>query len=98
MLFMFQYLMGYVEMGRWKAYSNGAREFRAIYVCLKLRLSSYPFQKFRMTSKRFGVKPKNNTKNGVSTEPWVLFRKCRIYFEIQKTEEKVARICDVAKY
>jgi hypothetical protein len=51
-----------------------------------------------MTSKRFGVKPKNNTKNGVSTEPWVLFRKCRIYFEIQKTEEKVARICDVAKY
>jgi hypothetical protein len=90
--------MGYVETGRWKTYSNGAWEFRATYVCIELRLRSYPFQKFRMTPRRFGVKPKNNTKNGTLFEPWVLFRKHRIYFEIWKTKKKVARIHDVAKY
>jgi hypothetical protein len=97
-LFIFQYLMGYVETGRWNTYSNGAWEFRATYVCIELRLGSYPFQKFRVTTRRFGVRPKN--KNGVTPryEPWVRFRRRKIYFEVQKTEDKAARILDVAKY
>ncbi|CAK9208892.1 unnamed protein product, partial [Sphagnum troendelagicum] len=97
-LFIYQYLMGYVETGRWNTYSNGAWEFRATYVCIELRLGSYPFQKFRQTPRRFGVRPKN--KNGVTVkyEPWVWFRKRKIYFEVQKTEDKAARIRDVAKY
>jgi hypothetical protein len=86
------------EEKEWNTYSNGAWEFRATYVCIELRLGSYPFQKFRMTPRRFGVKPKNNTNNGVSFEPWVLFWKRKIYFEVKKTEEKVVRIRDVAKY
>jgi hypothetical protein len=92
--------MGYVETGRWNTYSNDSWEFRATYVCIELRLGSYPFQKFRVTPRRFGVRPKNNTKNGVTSkyEPWVWFRKWKIYFEVQKTEEKAARIRDVAKY
>jgi hypothetical protein len=44
-LFIYQYLMGYVETGRWNTYSNGAWEFRATYVCIELRLGSCPFQK-----------------------------------------------------
>jgi len=90
--------MGYVETGRWNTYSNGVWEFRATYVCIELRLGSYPFQKFRVTPRRFGVRPKN--KNGVTVkhEPWVWFRKRKIYFEVQKTEDKAARIRDVAKY
>ncbi|CAK9866793.1 unnamed protein product [Sphagnum jensenii] len=97
-LFMYQYSIGYVETGRWNTYSNGAWEFRATYVCIELRLGSYPFQKFRETPRRFGVRPKN--KNGVTVkyEPWVWFRKRKIYFEVQKTEDKAARIRDVAKY
>ncbi len=97
-LFMFQYSIGYVETGRWNTYSNGAWEFRATYVCIELRLGSYPFQKFRETPRRFGVRPKN--KNGITVkyEPWVWFRKRKIYFEVQKTEDKAARIRDVAKY
>ncbi|KAH8938442.1 hypothetical protein BDL97_16G082700 [Sphagnum fallax] len=97
-LFIYQYLMGYVERGQWNTYSNGAWEFRATYVCIELRLGSYPFQKFRETPRRFGVRPKN--KNGVTVkyEPWVWFRKRKIYFEVQKTEDKAARIRDVAKY
>lgn len=51
-----------------------------------------------MTPRRFGVRPKNNIKNGISFEPWVLFRKRIIYFEIQKTKEKAAIIHDVANY
>jgi hypothetical protein len=96
-LFMFQYLMGYVETGRWNTYSNGTWEFRANYVCIELRLGSYPFQKFRVTPRRFGVKT-INTKNGVSFEPWVSFRNRKIYFEVQKTENKAAKIRDVAKF
>ncbi len=97
-LFMYQYSIGYVETGRWNTYSNGAWEFRATYVCIELRLGSYPFQKFREAPRRFGVRPKN--KNGVTVkyEPWVWFRKRKIYFEVQKTEDKAARIRDVAKY
>jgi len=96
---MYQYLTGYVETGQWNTYSNGAWEFRATYVCIELRLGSYPFQKFRVTPRRFGVRPKI-TKNSiiVKYEPWVWFRKRKIYFEVQKTEEKAARIRDVAKY
>jgi hypothetical protein len=98
-LFIYQYLMGYVETGRWNTYSNGSWEFRATYVCIELRLGSYPFQKFRVTPRRFGVRPKI-TKNSiiVKYEPWVWFRKRKIYFEVQKTEERAARIRDVAKY
>ncbi len=51
-----------------------------------------------MTPRRFGVRPKNNIKNGILFEPWVSFRKHRIYFEVQKIEEKAARIRDVSKY
>ncbi|CAM6015266.1 unnamed protein product [Sphagnum balticum] len=98
-LFIYQYLMGYVERGQWNTYSKGAWEFQASYVCIELRLGSYPFQKFRVTPRRFGVRPKN-TRNGVTVkyEPWVWFRKRKIYFEVQKTEDKAARIRDVAKY
>jgi hypothetical protein len=51
-----------------------------------------------MTPRKFGVRPKNNIKNGISFEPWVSFRNRRIYFELQKTKEKVVRIHDVTKY
>jgi hypothetical protein len=44
-IFIYQYLMGYVETGRWNTYSSGAWEFRATYVCIELRLGSCPFQK-----------------------------------------------------
>jgi hypothetical protein len=89
LLFMFQYLMGYVETCQCKTYSNGEWDFHATYVCIKLRLGYYPFQKFRMTPRRFGVKPKNNTKNGVSFEPWILFRKRRIYLKYKKLKRKL---------
>jgi hypothetical protein len=54
----------------------------------------------RSARRRFGVRIKNNTKNGIGFkyEPWVWFRKRKIYFQVQKTEEKAARIRDVAKY
>jgi len=52
-VFVFQYLMGYVETGRWSTYSNGAWESRATYVCIELRLGSYPFQKFRETPRKY---------------------------------------------
>lgn len=46
-VFIFNYLMGYVERGQWGTYSNGSWEFRSTYVCIELRLGAYPFQKFR---------------------------------------------------
>jgi hypothetical protein len=101
-LFIYQYLMGYVERGQWNTYSNGAWEFRATYVCIELRLGSYPFQKFRVTSRRYiGVTPrKYDTKNGTiyKYEPWVRFKKDKFYFEGQTTAKKAAIIRDVAKF
>lgn len=49
-IFVFKYLMGYVERGQWGTYTNGSWEFRATYVCIELRLGAYPFQKFRSAS------------------------------------------------
>jgi len=100
-VFVFQYLMGYVETGRWSTYSNGAWEFRATYVCIELRLGSYPFQKFRETPRKYsGVTERKNRKTGVIDryEPWVKFRIDKFYFQVQKTAEKAARIRDVAKF
>jgi hypothetical protein len=100
-LFVFQYLMGYVETGRWNTYSNGAWEFRATYVCIELRLGSYPFQKFRETPRKYsGVTERKNRKTSVPDryEPWVKFRIDKFYFQAQKTAEKAARIRDVAKF
>jgi hypothetical protein len=64
-----------------------------------LGLHTCSFSEIASNLKTFGVRLKNNTKNGVlKYEPWVWFRKHKIYFEIQKSEEKAARIRDVAKY
>ncbi len=101
-LFIYQYLMGYVETGRWNTYSNGSWEFRATYVCIELRLGSYPFQKFRVTPRKYSgvTKRTYDTKNDViyKYEPWVRFKKDKFYFQGQTTAEKAARICDVAKF
>jgi len=101
-LFIYQYLMGYLETGRWNTYSNGAWEFRATYVCIELRLGSYPFQKFRVTPRKYsGVTERTyHTRNGViyKYEPWVRFRNPKFYFEGQTTAKKAARIRDVAKF
>jgi sulfur relay (sulfurtransferase) DsrC/TusE family protein len=101
-LFIYQYLMGYLETGRWNTYSNGAWEFRATYVCIELRLGSYPFQKFRETPRKYsGVTERTyHTRNGViyKYEPWVRFRNPKFYFEGQTTAKKAARIRDVAKF
>jgi hypothetical protein len=101
-LFICQYLMGYVEKGQWNTYSNGAWEFRATYVCIELRLGSYPFQKFRERPGRFsGVTERSySTKTGVTVKykPWVWFKKSIFYFKAQKTAEKAAKIRDVAKF
>jgi hypothetical protein len=101
-LFIYQYLMGYEERGQWNTYSNGAWEFRATYVCIELRLGSYPFQKFRVTPRKYSgvTKRTYDTKNGViyKYEPWVRFKKDKFYFQGQTTAERAARICDVAKF
>jgi hypothetical protein len=101
-LFLYQYLMGYVERGQWNTYSNGAWEFRATYVCIELRLGSYPFQKFRERPGKFsGVSERSyNTKTGVSVihKPWVWFKNRTFCFKGQKTAEQAARIRDVAKF
>ena len=52
-IFVFEYLMGYVERGQWGTYSNGSWEFRATYTCIELRLGAYPFQKFRELASSF---------------------------------------------
>jgi hypothetical protein len=99
--FIYQYLMGYVERGQWNTYSNGAWEFRATYVCIELRLGSYPFQKFRETPRKFhGITERKHPKTGViyKYEPWVAFRRPKFYFAGQTTAEKAARIRDVAKF
>jgi hypothetical protein len=99
-LFIYQYLMGYVERGQWNTYSNGAWEFRATYVCIELRLGSYPFQKFRVRCYIGVTKRKRDTKNGsiYKYEPWVRFKKDKFYFEGQTTAKKAAIIRDVAKF
>jgi hypothetical protein len=99
-LIIYEHLMGYIERGQWITYSNGAWEFCATYVCIELRLGSYPFQKFRETPRKFsGVTPCKNPKTGVIRyEPWVKFRRDKFDFQGQKTAEKAARIRDVAKF
>ncbi|CAM6057262.1 unnamed protein product [Sphagnum tenellum] len=101
-LFIYQYLMGFVERGQWNTYSSGAWEFRATYVCIELRLGSYPFQKFRVTPRKYsGVTMRTyDTKNGViyKYEPWVRFKKDKFYFQGQTSALRAARICDVAKF
>jgi hypothetical protein len=91
--FMYQYLMGYLERGRWNTYSHGAQE---IYPVVFLG------QKFIETQRRYiGVtKRKRDTKNGsiYKYEPWVRFKKDKFYFEGQITAEKAAIIRDVAKF
>jgi hypothetical protein len=98
----YQYLMAYVERGQWNTFSNGAWEFRATYVCIELRLGSYPFQKFRERPSKFsGVSERSyDTKTGatVTYKPWVWFKNRIFCFKIQKTAEKAARIRDVAKF
>ncbi len=101
-LCIYQYLMGYVEKGQWNTYSNGAWEFRATYVCIELRLGSYPFQKFRERPGKFsGVSERlYHTKTGVTVihKPWVWFKNRIFYFKGRKTAEEAARIRDVAKF
>jgi len=67
-----------------------------------LRLGSYPFQKFRVTPRKYsGVTMRTyDTKNGViyKYEPWVRFKKDKFYFQGQTTAERAARIHDVAKF
>jgi hypothetical protein len=86
-LLKFQYFMGYIEMHRWNTYLCVRGDTPTTYLA-------------RSARRRFGVRIKNNTKNGIGFkyEPWVWFRKRKIYFQVQKTEEKAARIRDVAKY
>jgi hypothetical protein len=78
---------------RWHTSSHGARDVNAPARWLASTT-------VRLTRRRFGVRIKNNTKNyvGLKFEPWVWFRKRKIYFQVQETEEKAARIRDVAKY
>ncbi len=111
-LFKFQYFMGYIETRRWNTYTTDAWDFCATYCELTQRNTylSIPWDtpmtfcmhttNHGLTRRRFGVRIKNNTKNGVTFkyEPWVWFRKRKIYFQVQETEEKAARIRDVAKY
>jgi tetratricopeptide (TPR) repeat protein len=102
-IFVFQYLMGYVERGQWGTYSNGTWEFCATYVCIELRLGSYPFQKFRERppSRRYiGTHPRKRVgKNGEYTmyEPRFTVNKVRFHFPECKTHVKAAFIYDIAK-
>jgi hypothetical protein len=101
-IFVFEYLMGYVERGQWGTYSNGTWEFRATYVCIELRLGSYPFQKFRErppSRSYIGIRPRKKGKNREYTmyEPRLTVNKVRFYFRECKTEVKAAFIYDIAK-
>jgi hypothetical protein len=102
-IFVFQYLMGYVERGRWGTYSNGTWEFRATYVCIELRLGSYPFQKFRErppSRSYIGIRMKERTgRNGKYTryEPHLKLNNDAFYFRECKTRVKAAFIYDIAK-
>jgi hypothetical protein len=97
-IFVFQYLMGYVERGRWGTYSNGTWEFRATYVCIELRLGSYPFQKFRVKPPH-GVHPKRGKgKNGEDMyEPRLRLKTVEYNFPWCRTRVKAAFIYDIAK-
>ncbi len=57
-----------------------------------LRLGSYPYQKFRVTPRKYsGVTMRTyDTKNGViyKYEPWVRFKKDKFYFQGQTTAER----------
>jgi tetratricopeptide (TPR) repeat protein len=103
-IFVFEYLMGYVERGQWGTYSNGTWEFRATYVCIELRLGSYPFQKFREkppSCNYIGIHTrKKRRKNGgeyFMYEPRLTLNKVRFNFRECKTRVKAAFIYDIAK-
>jgi hypothetical protein len=80
-------------------YESGAWEFRETYVCIELRLGSYPFQKFRVrpSSGYSGVTVRRN-KNSIMYEPWVTLNNHKFPFRRQETAYKAALIRDVAKF
>jgi hypothetical protein len=80
-------------------YESGAWEFRETYVCIELRLGSYPFQKFRVrpSSGYSGVTVRRN-KNSIKYEPWVMLNNHKFPFRRQETADKAALIRDVAKF
>ncbi len=98
-----EYLMGYVERGQWGTYSNGTWEFRATYVCIELRLGSYPFQKFRErppSHSYIGIRIKERIgRNGKYTryEPHLKLNNGAFYFRECKTRVKAPFIYDIAK-
>jgi len=101
-IFVFQYLIGYVERGQWGTYSNGTWEFRATYVCIELRLGSYPFQKFRVTPTYHGVHRKERKgRNGkdirYAYEPRLRLNNVEYNFPWCKTRVKAAFTYDIAK-
>jgi tetratricopeptide (TPR) repeat protein len=102
-IFVFEYLMGYVERGQWGTYSNGTWEFRATYVCIELRLGSYPFQKFREkppSRSYIGIRTKERIgRNGkyIRYEPHLKLNSVAFYFRECKTRVKAAFIYDIAK-
>jgi len=102
-IFVFEYLMGYVERGQWGTYSNGTWEFRATYVCIELRLGSYPFQKFREkppSCSYIGIRTKERRgRNGkyIRYEPYLKLNNDAFYFRECKTRVKAAFIHDIAK-
>jgi tetratricopeptide (TPR) repeat protein len=102
-IFVFEYLMGYVERGQWGTYSNGTWEFRATYVCIELRLGSYPFQKFREkppSRSYIGIRTKERIgRNGkyIRYEPHLKLNNDAFYFRECKTRVKAAFIYDIAK-
>jgi hypothetical protein len=58
-------------------------------VLIELKLGSYPFQKFRMTPKRFSVRPKNNTENDVSFEPRFCLRSVEFILKYRELKRKL---------
>jgi hypothetical protein len=102
-IFVFQYLIGYVERGQWGTYSNGTWEFRETYVCIELRLGSYPFQKFRERPPScgyHGIRTKEKKgKNGkyIRYEPYLKTKNEAFYFRECKTLVKAAFTYDIAK-
>jgi len=93
--FVFAYFMG--------TYSNGTWEFRPTYVCIELRLGSYPFQKFREkppSHRYIGIRIKERIgRNGKYTryEPHLKLNNDAFYFCECKTCVKAAFIYDIAK-
>jgi hypothetical protein len=80
-------------------YQSGAWEFSETYICIELRLGSYPFQKFRVgpSSGYSGVTVRRN-KNSIMYEPWVTLNNHKFPFRRQETAYKAALIRDVAKF